>query len=349
MSLFHGGDLSWVLARYGGERDNWIDLSTGIAADGWPVPAVSATVWRCLPEADDGLVEVAATYYGCASDRLLPVPGSQHAISLLPGLWPQGVVALPYWAYQEHCRAWQKAGHLCQYYHGLDVLQRQLQVEEHLRYAVVINPNNPVGQRAQPGQLVALANILASRDGYLLLDEAFIDLYPDCSLVALNHPAIVVLRSVGKFFGLAGLRLGFVIAPPPVLAALTAATNPWAVSHPARWLGMLALSDTVWQAAQYSRLIEAGHRWLHLIEIILPAYHWRQAGLFVSALMPAPVAKAVQQEAACQHLWLRVYEPQEDIAVLRLGVPSVKLLDEAGLRLRKAVAGLSDSFVSGGD
>ncbi|MFV0277303.1 MAG: threonine-phosphate decarboxylase, partial [Parahaliea sp.] len=260
MKLAHGGNLAAAMARYGGTREHWIDLSTGIAPEGWPVPSLPAGVWQRLPEEGDQLRDIAARYYRCQPQRLLPLPGSQHAISLLPRLWPRGEVALPYWGYREHQRAWAAAGHGCHYYRDLDELAGLL-ADPMLRYAVLINPNNPTAELSEPARLLPMLDVLATRGGYLLVDEAFVDLYPDYSLGAHAHPALVVLRSVGKFFGLAGLRLGFAIAEPGVLAALDGATEPWALSHPARWVGAQALADESWQVRQRDTLSASAAHW----------------------------------------------------------------------------------------
>lgn len=335
MGLTHGGNLNAAVARFGGSSARWIDLSTGISPRAWPVPPLPESVWQRLPEPDDGLVASAAGYYRCSEERLFPVPGSQHAIRLLPALWPRGAVSLPYWGYLEHRAAWDAAGHHCREYRSPAELETQL-ADPALKYAVVINPNNPLGTRWSPGSLVAIADELGRRGGYLLVDEAFADTRARGSLASRVHPALVVLRSVGKFFGLAGLRLGFVIASPLIVAMLREATNPWAVSHPARWVGALALADRDWQAAQRDWLDRAASRWWGQVTVALPGVEVCNAGLFVSAILPAAQANALHRAAAMRALWLRVYGPRDGQSVLRLGLPSPESESDAAGRLSAA-------------
>ncbi|WP_116366777.1 threonine-phosphate decarboxylase CobD [Parahaliea mediterranea] len=326
--LEHGGRLSAAIARYGGSAADWLDLSTGISPFAWPVPPVPPAVWQRLPEDADDLVPAAARYYGCAAECLLPVPGSQHAISHLPRLWPQAQVALPYWGYQEHHRAWSQAGHHCLLYGSHQELQAML-ASPSVRYAVVINPNNPAATLFAADALLPLAAVLHQRGGRLLVDEAFVDPTPAYSLAsrfrahtyASAPPGLVVLRSLGKFFGLAGLRLGFVLGPAGDLAALAAATDPWAVSHPARWVGAAALCDGAWQAGQRRRLQVASRAWRQGLAAVLPALAWTGTDLFASARLPAGVAFALQAACAQRRLLLRVIDAPSGEAVLRLGLP----------------------------
>lgn len=338
--LPHGGALNAAIAQYGGRRGDWLDLSTGISPLSWPVPVVPESVWQRLPEEDDGLLAAAAACYGCLPERLLPVPGSQHAIRLLPELATAGEVALPCWGYAEHAVAWSRAGHTCLTYGGLDggigELGELLASRPGLRHAVVINPGNPLGTRYSPQELLPLAAELADRGGYLLVDEAFIDLEPAQSLAGAAANGVVVLRSIGKFYGLAGLRLGFVVAAPSLLAELAARTNPWAVSHPARWVGAGALQDVDWQQRQRRRLRGLSTQWLDGVAGLWPGLAFRSAGLFISALVDGPQALALEAAAAREAVLLRIYGPRRDTAVLRLGLPPPGSLEMALERLRRA-------------
>jgi cobalamin biosynthetic protein CobC len=250
--LEHGGKLLAAAARYGIEKDNWLDLSTGINPAGWPVPAIPAAVWQHLPETEDGLLEAAAAYYGCNS--VLPVAGSQAAIQALPRLHAACRVGVPHPAYAEHAHAWRAAGHAVvawdagQNIDSLDVL-------------VLVHPNNPSGQTYTHAHLLDWHARLAARGGWLVVDEAFIDATPTESLADVcPRPGLIILRSLGKFFGLAGARVGFVLAEPTVLDALNDRLGPWAVSAPSRWVARAALVDTGWQQAARGALRAAGAR-----------------------------------------------------------------------------------------
>ena len=255
--LEHGGRLLAAAARYGIEPAGWLDLSTGINPAGWPVPPIPPGVWQRLPEAEDGLVSAAAAYYGCSD--VLPVAGSQAAIQALPRLRAACRVGVPHPAYAEHAHAWRTAGHTVTAWQpeqgvgALDVL-------------VLVHPNNPGGQLYSRADLLTWHAKLASRGGWMVVDEAFVDATPEASLAGLcPRPGLIVLRSLGKFFGLAGARVGFVLAEPAMLDALDDRLGPWAVSAPSRWVARAALADTAWQQSARPALLAAGARLADLL------------------------------------------------------------------------------------
>lgn len=271
----HGGRLRAAADTWQIPLAHWLDVSTGIAPWSWPVPDVPGEVWARLPEADDGLIPAAAAYYGVAPERLIAVPGSQFAIQTLPAQAPPGRVGVPRIGYREHARAWAHAGHQLVYY---DTLAALIEQAPQLDHAVVLAPNNPLGDMPDTDQLRVLAATLGT--GRLIVDAAFMD----CIDVPPAIPAsAVVLRSVGKFFGLAGIRLGFVGGPPDTLAPIDAAVQPWGVSHPARWIGRQALADTAWQTEQRQR-IDDGQAWLRdVLAKAAPDVRIVSGGLFVTA------------------------------------------------------------------
>jgi cobalamin biosynthetic protein CobC len=121
--------------------------------------------------------------------------------------------------------------------------------------AVIVNPNNPTGRLLSRAQLQQMAAELGRGGGLLVVDEAFIDVMdPAASLVPELPPATIVLRSFGKAFGLAGLRLGFAIAETPLARRIGALLGPWAVSGPAIAIAERALSDAAWLLAARERL-----------------------------------------------------------------------------------------------
>lgn len=247
--LEHGGRIAAATKRYGIAEDDWLDLSTGINPHGWAVPTVPARAWQRLPEADDDLHSAAAAYYG--NPLLLPVAGSQAAIQALPLLRQPGRVGVLSPGYNEHLHAWQRAGHQVQSlaFESMDSASTQLDV------VVLCNPNNPTGSVIAPETLGLWRERLASRGGWLVVDEAFIDATPTTSVtLASGQPGLIVLRSLGKFFGLAGARVGFVCAWPELLTTLNDALGPWTVSGPSRWAAATALRDFTWHAATRATL-----------------------------------------------------------------------------------------------
>ncbi|HET7314127.1 threonine-phosphate decarboxylase CobD [Salinisphaera sp.] len=291
MCMIHGGKLRAAADRYGIDEAEWLDLSTGIAPWSWPLPPLPAAVWSRLPEAGDGLIAAAADYYGCPADRLAALPGSQFAIRELPRLFAPATVAVPAVGYTEHAAAWHAAGHRLRCYADLDALESML---ANIDRAVVLDPNNPSGERAVSGRLGRFAAALGP--GRLVVDAAFADCAGGLSFDPFANDAIV-LRSVGKYFGLAGMRLGFAFGHKPVIEALHGAVEPWGVAHPARWIGARALADRDWQIGQNAR-IRDGEAWLRArLADVFPGHGIAGAGLFVTVFFPAEGAAAAAHEA----------------------------------------------------
>jgi cobalamin biosynthesis protein CobC len=253
--LEHGGRLHRAAREYGIPVEEWLDLSTGISPFGWPVPAVPPSAWQRLPEDDDGLIDTAKVYY--EAPHVLPVAGSQAAIQALPWMRSRSRVGVLSPGYAEHAHAWRSAGHdvdeqpadaLLNHANSWDVI-------------VLIHPNNPGGERFDVQDLLRLHAGLASRGGWLIVDEAFMDASPQQSLCRYTErEGLVVLRSVGKFFGLAGARAGFVCASVAMLHALRQKLGPWTLSGPTRWVLQHALKDHAWQARARSRLRSESER-----------------------------------------------------------------------------------------
>jgi len=240
--LEHGGHLIDAAEKYNIPLKQWIDLSTGINPNGWPIPSIPAECWQRLPESSDGLVAAAKQYYECLS--ILPVAGSQAAIQTLPLLRQHSKVGVLAPAYAEHAYSWKKAGHeLIEL--SIDSIESQL---SQLDVLILINPNNPAAQDFSKTQLLSWHQQLQQSNGWLIIDEAFIDSHPEQSLS--SYPVadgLIILRSIGKFFGLAGIRCGFVIAPEQILRQLNEILGPWTISHPSRYIATAALLDTDWQ------------------------------------------------------------------------------------------------------
>lgn len=250
--LEHGGRLGAARARFPGAPEPFIDLSTGINPVPWPVPPLPPAAWTRLPEpeAEAALRAAAAAAYGAASPEMVAAaPGTQLLIQLLPRLFPLPRLAILGPTYAEHAACWRAAGTVVDEVENLAALAQA-------PAALLCNPNNPDGRRLPPKEIRALADGVASRGGLLLVDEAFADLEPDMQGAAalLPHPALILLRSFGKSYGLAGLRLGFALAAPARAAAVRAALGPWAVSGPALAIGTAALADAPWRQGAAARL-----------------------------------------------------------------------------------------------
>jgi len=308
--LHHGGRLRQAARDYGIPLQQWLDLSTGINPRGWPVPPLPAACWQRLPEDDDGLHAAAAACYG--TPHLLPCAGSQQALQALPRLRAAGRVGVLSPSYAEHAHAWRSAGH------ELTVLAADA-IDAHLAtldVLLLVHPNNPTGARFAPRQLLDWQQRLAARGGWLVVDEAFMDATPQHSIAAhAGREGLVVLRSLGKFFGLAGARVGFVLAWPQLLQKLAALFGPWPVAHPAREVARLALLDTAWQQGAREQLARASAR-LHAV--LSDAGLVPHGGSALFHYLCCPAAARIHHALAQQGILVRLFDQP---AALRFGLP----------------------------
>ena len=259
--LSHGGNVLAMAEKYNIPEEHWLDLSTGLNPNGWPVPVIPEHVWQALPQEEDGLQDAASQYYGC--DYCLPVAGSQAAIETLPTLRNLSNVGIVSPTYAEHEHAWRKAGH-----HVNRIELNEVGVNlEHFDVLIVINPNNPTGHQVSVETLLSWHQQLSKKGGWLIVDEAFMDVTPELSLVESGiSPGLIVLRSLGKFFGLAGVRCGFVITDKELLSLLADKIGPWSVTGPSRYIAIQALSDKKWQSETRKTLKSQGQRLSDLFE-----------------------------------------------------------------------------------
>lgn len=311
--LHHGGRLRSAAARYNIPLKDWIDLSTGINPNGWPVKDIPADLWQRLPEDDDGLIEAACHYYGAPA--LLPVAGSQAAIQALPHLRQQSRICLLSPSYAEHAHAWQRANHFVK-----TVTPEQIdEVLPDTDVLVIINPNNPTGAVFSVEQLLDWHTQLAKHGGWLIVDEAFMDVTPEQSVASYTERlGLIVLRSLGKFFGLAGTRVGFVCAHETLLAQLDALLGPWPISTASRWVAIQALRDSIWREEARNSLTKGSERLLLFLskQDLTP-----DGGCAFFQWINTPHAAAIHKNLARQGILTRLFnEPQS----LRFGLPGTE-------------------------
>lgn len=301
----HGGDLDRARDRFG--AGDWIDLSTGINRLPWPVPPLPAQCWTALPTASAmaGLIAAARDAYGAAKPGIVPLAGAQAAIQLVPRLRAPGRARVLGPTYNEHAAALAAQGW------QVDTVAEAAELAG-ADLAVVVNPNNPDGRSHSQAALLELAGQV----GLMVVDESFADAEPALSLAARAGGNLVVLRSFGKFYGLAGLRLGFALAAPDLAARMTALAGPWAVSGPAIAVGATALADRAWAEATRKRLAVDALR----LDALAAAAGWRLVGgCALFRLYETPDAEAAQAALARHHIWTRRFPWHE--RWLRLGLP----------------------------
>ncbi|MEP3686120.1 MAG: threonine-phosphate decarboxylase CobD [Sulfitobacter dubius] len=294
----HGGGVDAAAARFGGARSDWIDLSTGINPAPYPIPALPAGAWTALPDAaaQDALLTAARGFWQVPEGAaILAVPGASSAIARIPALAPKGRVRIPGPTYNEHAASFAENG-----WHVVETGETEA--------AVHVHPNNP------DGRLWPLAETTAPLS---IIDESFCDITPDATLMAqATTPGTLILESFGKFWGLAGLRLGFVIGDPALVARLEQMLGPWPVSGPALHIGAAALRDETWAEATRARL---GTDATRLDGLMTTAGAQIVGGTPLFRLYEVDDAQAWQTRLARHHIWSRVfsYNPRW----LRLGLP----------------------------
>ena len=309
--LEHGGRLRKAAREYGIAEADWLDLSSGLAPWPFAVPDIPLRAWARLPETDDGLEQAACDYYGAA--HVLPVAGSQMAIQLLPRLRRIGKVGVLSPCYAEHAEAWRRSGYIVR-----EVLEQEVDFFlDSLDVLVVVNPNNPTGLSLAPSRLLDWHAKLAQRGGWLVVDEAFMDNTPNLSLAPFAHQVgLIVLRSFGKFFGLAGVRLGFVLAERRLLKLLAEQVGPWAVSGPTRVVGQACLLDTEGHTRQRLRTEVASERLARLLAQQGFAPH---GGCALFQWLTTERAEALHEFMARRGILLRLFTHNSS---LRFGLPA---------------------------
>ncbi|MGP9791615.1 threonine-phosphate decarboxylase CobD [Roseinatronobacter sp. NSM] len=306
----HGGNIDAAIARHGGA--DWIDLSTGINRRPYPVPALPASVWHGLPtrQAQNALVAAAAQAWG-ADPRLagLALGGAQAAIQLVPHALPtagrHARVLSP--SYNEHAACLRAAG-----WNVSDSASPENMTGADL--AVVVNPNNPDGRYWQPEDLLALAG----KVGFLVVDESFADVMPQLSLLSCGGgvPNLLILRSFGKFYGLAGLRLGFAFGSGQMIAKLAEMAGPWPVSGGAITVGCHALRDVPWAHAMRAQLSADAIR----ADNLARKAGWRcLGGTDLFRLYHTANATEARDQLAKHRIWSRIFPYSAHW--LRLGLP----------------------------
>lgn len=308
--LEHGGNLHAASLQYGIPLSGWLDLSTGINPYGYPIPDIPAAAWQRLPEPERQLEQAASSYYGAR--HLLVTAGSQAAIQILPRLRPSCRVTVLGPMYAEHAHAWRQHGHtVTEIAHLPDhaLLQRT-------DVLLLCNPNNPTGRLLEPDTLLAWHRVLASHSGWLVVDEAFMDSTPQHSLAPASHlPGLVILRSLGKFFGLAGARVGFLLAETVLLDQAAELLGPWSVTGPAQFVAHAALTDRAWQQANIPRLTAASQQLFTLLQ----QYGLQPAGsCSLFQWLHTRNSKHLHQELARHGIWTRHFTQHDG---LRIGLP----------------------------
>ena len=314
----HGGKIGAARVLFPESPHAWIDLSTGISPWAWPYESLldRATLTRLPdPEALAALEAAASAYFGVHdAARVIALPGTDIGLRLLGPLFPQASVAVARPGYSGHVAAWVDwrelrarpvkrigDGELAEAAREHDVI-------------VLANPGTPDGRTLAREHLLQIGRMLASRDGVLIVDEAYVDADPALSLC--GEPDLILFRSFGKFFGLPGLRLGFVVVPADQVRRFRHAMGDWPLNGPAIAVGTAAYLDTRGQEMQRERVRRAAARLDEMLQ---------RAGLTIEGGTPLfRLARCANADALFRHLASRAIltRPfEDDSGLLRIGLP----------------------------
>lgn len=300
----HGGGIDAAIAHYGGTRESWLDLSTGINPNAYPMPKLPHDAWTALPDqaAFTRLYDLARRFLNVPEEAaIIGATGASAIIAALPRVIPTGAVSVPGPTYNEHGAAFAAAGWTL----GQDPSHA----------IVAVHPNNPDGRIWQADDLTS---------PFVIIDESFCDVMPEASLIHLSkRPGTVVLKSFGKFWGLAGLRLGFAIGDPDIIHKLTDILGPWQISGPALAIGAKAFADPQW--ASETRACLTGDT-ARLDRLVTATGAKLVGGTTLFRLYDVGDAAAMQDRLARHHIWSRTFPYADNW--LRLGLPASDRWDQ---------------------
>ena len=341
----HGGDIVSASEQYGIAQDKWIDLSTGLNPDSYPIKDVPASAYSHLPYLQPDFLHASTQYY--ASDQGMGLIGSQMIIQALPKCVDKYPVLLPSAGYTEHRAHWLKHQFDVVSYDGFESELASGQITAALKanaqqHLVIINPNNPTGMMLDVDKIMQWSTMLAE-GCYIVVDEAFIDTQPNQSLLKQLWPQnVLVLRSFGKFFGLAGIRIGFAFCTGELRAKIEQVLGLWMINGPAQYIATQAMLDSDWQQQAIEKIDSAALKTQQLFAPLIKYVnesdsaakaHWQtHQALFSSYKMCREHALNIQEFFAQQGILIRVIELSElieraektgdekPVALLRVGI-----------------------------
>ena len=287
---------------------DWLDLSTPLNPQPYPVPAIAPACWHEWPTDEDGLLPAAARYYGNA--RLLAVGGVSAAIGAVPELFRPAVLAGLTPIDEAHRAAWRRAGHSLR---RLPTLARALAAAT--PQVLIASPNPLTAMTLPRATLLAAADELDQRGGWLIVDETLGDADPANSVASLagsdEAPRLIVLRSLTPFFGLPGARVGFVLGAAEKLDPLRRLLAAYALTTPSRAVARCALEDTAWQTQAREQLAHSAQR---LAAMLVPLGETQATALFCSVSTP-------YAEALLEHFTASAIRLHAAHGVVRFALP----------------------------
>jgi len=307
----HGGDIDNAIKKYGGNKDDWIDLSTGINPNHYPYKLINIRELQNLPYKNDidNLNKLAKKYFQTTA-CVRAVSGAQGGINILPFLLPNKTVSILSPTYNEYQNVFSNSLKKIINVKNLSELKKS-------QIAIICNPNNPDGKLYSNDDLLKISKSLE----YLIIDESFMDQYPRKSLSHKldDQTNILILRSFGKFFGLAGIRLGFLISNKEIDKKIQFLIGNWPISNVAINVASKALIDHVWIMNTISFLKEGSY----FLDCLASEINWKVVGgTNLYRLYETPNAHDAQNKLANFKIWSRRFSYSKKW--IRLGIPRKK-------------------------
>ena len=309
LNIHHGGDIDLAIKKYGGEREDWIDLSTGINGTSYPWQQSIKFELRNLPS-NKLLVNLeraaSAAYKVAENTETAAVSGAQQIISLLPiCLKSYNSVAILGPTYNEYEKAFKSSGIKAQTVSEVSKLSSS-------DIAIIVNPNNPTGK------VIAeeILDDLSKKVRILIIDESFKTF---SSRRIQKFENVIQINSLGKFFGLAGVRLGFVSGPSDFIKSVRRMLGPWPISSIAAEIGTIALNDNTWISEMEKILLEGSN----VLHKACSTKNWKLVGktnLFHTYATSSSLE--VEKQFAAHYIWIRTFDYSE--TWVRLGIPTSK-------------------------
>lgn len=318
----HGGNIDEAIIDYGGHEVDWIDLSTGINPECYPIPKFSDTDWRDLPTVTEirKLESLISSQFKTFSSVML-TPGSQIAINLLPMLFKKQIVGILEPTYSDYFVSFANAGFKVYSCKNLKELFKS-------KIAILVNPNNPDGKNYDVKDLI----VLSKKVNVLIVDESFVEASETSSIISyINQETnnIIVIKSFGKLYGLAGLRLGFVFSGRSLIKEFKKVFSFWPVSKVSIKIASKAVIDSKWMIRTQIKLKKKAK----ILDDIMKSIDFELVGgtnLF--RLYSTPNSLSSQKFLAKKFIWSRIFSYSEKW--LRLGIPSDDDLKKVQIKLK---------------
>jgi len=272
----HGGNIYKAARERHTPVDRIVDFSASINPLGPSaigLRAIRSALKQIVhyPDPDSWqLRQVLAQHCGVDQDMILVGNGSTELIHLLPRALGIKSALIMGPTFGEYARALLDAGSSVRYVHAEQKERFRPPLQEVLRLCstkrsrfevvFVCNPNNPTGQLMNRSALRELAEVVGRQQGWLIVDEAFIDYCQAQSVVSMLHayPRMMVLRSLTKFYAMPGLRIGYLVGPSKVVDQLKDRQPPWSVNSLAQEVALAVLGDEAY--AKKSRIFMTRER-----------------------------------------------------------------------------------------